>query len=68
VRKRGGRVHQFKDGEVEVTVTDSYNRDRDAYDTDVIVKPLGHGWGGQHQHVIIDESGRILMNEWRDKR
>jgi len=62
-----GRDAQYRDGDLEVLVKVNYNRDRDCYVTDIIVKPLGGGWHGSHQHVIIDEDGRELMNEWREK-
>ncbi len=62
-----GRNVQYRDGDLEVLVKVDYKRDIDDYVTDIIIKPLGHGWRGSHQHVIIDESGKILMNEWREK-
>lgn len=62
-----GRSVQYRDGDLEVLVKVGYNRDHDCYVTDIIVKPLGEGWHGSHQHVIIDENGRELMNEWREK-
>jgi hypothetical protein len=62
-----GRNVQYRDGDLEVLVKVGYNADHDCYVTDIIVKPLGHGHHGSHQHVIIDERGNEIMNEWRKK-
>lgn len=63
-----GRDLQYEDEDCEVRVKMGYNRDHGCYVTDIIVKPKGDGWHGSHQHVIIDEQGNEIMNEWRDKR
>lgn len=64
---RGRRELQYRDGDLEVRVRSDYNRDHDCDVTDIVVIPRHDNPRGSHQHVIIDENGNELMNEWRDR-
>ena len=59
-----GKAIQFEDDEVRVEVVNGYSRDYDQYTTDIKVMHRDSR-ASHHLHVIYDERGREIMNEWR---
>jgi hypothetical protein len=66
-RAQGRREVQYEDGDFTVKVRSGYSRDSDADVTDIMIIPRHDNPRGSHQHVIIDEDGNEIMNEWREK-
>lgn len=66
----GGDVHagrsEWRDGDVAISIVDGYSRDYDRYVTDIVLAPTTGPYRGR-QHVIIDEQGNVLLNEWHEK-
>jgi hypothetical protein len=63
--KHGGHDKQCVDGDVRVEVVNGYSRDHDQYTTDIKVFHRDPSIK-QHLHVVFDERGRKIVNEWRD--
>lgn len=63
----GGRGHstQYRDGDVQVEVVNGYSRDLDQYTTDIKIIHRDPRIT-QHLHVVFDELGNEIVNEWRD--
>lgn len=66
-RGRGKEEIQYQDGMFTVKVRSDYNRDHDCDVTNILIFPRKENPNGSHQHVIIDENGNMLMNEWRER-
>lgn len=67
-KQKGKRDIQYEDEGYKVKVTNGYSRDLDRYTTDIIIVPRFNNPYGHHQHVIFDEYGNEIMNEWRTNR
>jgi hypothetical protein len=55
---------EWTDGEFTISVTNGYSRDRDEYTTDILVIP--HDAGGAKLHVLFNERGDEILNEWHE--
>ncbi len=66
-RGRGREEIQYQDGMFTVKVRSDYNRDHDCDATNILIFPRENNPRGSHQHVIISEDGRELLNEWRER-
>lgn len=58
---------QYLDGDYRVEVKSGYSFDEGRLTTEVFIYPRHNNPRGSHQHVVIDEHGNELMNEWREK-
>lgn len=63
--KRGGHDKQYIDGDVKVLVVNGFSDDENEYTTDIKVIHRDPSIK-QHLHVVFDEQGNELVNEWRD--
>lgn len=59
------RTEQYRDSNVRVTVKNNWNRDSHTWTTDIIVAPRDRSIK-QHLHIVFDEWGNEIVNEWRD--
>lgn len=59
-----GKSLQYEDGDVRVEVVNGYSQDTDEYTTDIKVIHRDSRVT-EHLHVIYDEQGKEIMNEWR---
>lgn len=58
---------QYLDGEYRVTVKSGYGFDQDAATTEILIYPRQDNPSGSHWHIVIDDHGTEIMNEWRQK-
>ncbi len=63
--KRGGHDKQYIDGDVKVLVVNGYSDDTDEYTTDIKIIHRDRRIT-QHLHVVFDEQGNEIVNEWND--
>lgn len=56
---------EWIEGNLKISVVNGYSSDYDAYTTDILVIPLD-GSTKQKLHVIFDEDGNEIFNEWHD--
>lgn len=63
-RERQAGRKEWYDGDLKISVIDGYSRDYDRYVTDILIFPRDVAG---NQHVIIDENGNTLLNEWHAK-
>jgi hypothetical protein len=64
---RGPRQIQYRDGDFTVKVRSDYDRDRGCDVTDILIIPRKNNPRGSEQHVVIDDHGNTLLNEWHEK-
>ena len=58
---------QYLDGEYRVTVRSGYSFDRGRATTEILIYPRQNNASGSHWHIVIDDQGNEIMNEWRQK-
>ena len=61
---RGPEDIQYLDDELRITVRSSYSRRNDIFTTEVLVY-IRADKTGSHHHLVIDENGRVIFDEWR---
>lgn len=58
---------QYLDGDYRVTVRSGYSFDSDAATTEILIYPRSDNPKGSHWHIVINDKGNEIMNEWREK-
>ncbi len=58
---------QYLDGEYRVTVRSGYGFKQDEPTTEILIYPRRDNPSGSHWHIVIDDQGNEIMNEWRQK-
>lgn len=58
---------QYLDGDYRVTVKSGYGFDQDSPTTEILIYPRRDNPSGSHWHIVIDDQGNEIMNEWRQK-
>lgn len=57
---------QYNGVDFTVKVQSGYDRDHVCYTTNILVIPRQNNPRGSHQHIVFDEHGNELFNQWRE--